>query len=315
MRNLREVIMLRQWYPVLFMLSSTFSLSLTGLFSKYLTVQLDANFLSFMRFFVPSVILLLFFIGRNIRIPEWDLFKPILARAFCIGACQVCFIYSLSHLSLVESVVLFGTGPLFLPLLEKLIYRTQISAITLASLLVTFIGVVLLAGDVSGVELRPELLIGLAAGVFNAGSQLGLYRASKSALNPYEINFWTFLFAALFIIPLVAFAMAGGQTMWHPQQAESLLVVGVLLVLALLIINTQVFRAKAYRLAQSGSQLAPLIFTNLLFTAFWQLMFFDVAFSRYQLAGLSLIILASVANVLLPKWLAQRQVSVTSHGH
>ncbi|OLQ91612.1 hypothetical protein BIY21_13170 [Vibrio ponticus] len=299
--------MLRQWYPVLFMLSSTFSLSLTGLLTKYLTTQLDSNLLSFLRFLLPSIILMVFFIGRKLRVPPHQLLKPIWVRAFCIGACQVCFIYSLSHLTLVESVVLFGTGPLFLPLLEKLIYGVSISGLTIGALIGTFAGVVLLAGDVSGIEFRVELLVGLAAGVFNAGSQLSLYRASKSELNPYEINFWTFIFAALFIAPILLVSASVDATLWHPQEMSSLLVMVILLVLAVLIINTQVFRAKAYKLADSGSQLAPLIFTNLLFTALWQLMFFDVSFNYYQLMGLSLIIVSTIANVLLPRWLAYRQ--------
>ncbi|GAB2643862.1 DMT family transporter [Vibrio panuliri] len=299
--------MLRQWYPVFFMLSSTFSLSLTGLFSKYLTNQLEANLLSFMRFFVPSLVLLIFIVGRKLRVPKRDLLKPIWVRALCIGACQICFIYSLNHLSLVESVVLFGTGPLFLPLLEKLIYGVPISTVTIAALITTFVGVMLLAGDVGGIELRPELFIGLSAGAFNAGSQLSLYRASKSELNPYEINFWSFTFAAILIAPLVLFSAHSGETLWHPQQVSSLMVVVVLLLLAVLIINTQVFRAKAYRLADSGSQLAPLIFTNLLFTAIWQLLFFDVTFHRFQVIGLGLIVISSVMNVLLPKWLERRE--------
>ncbi|WP_194436407.1 DMT family transporter [Vibrio fluminensis] len=299
--------MLRQWYPVLFMLSSTFSLSLTGLLTKYLTTQLDSNLLSFLRFFLPSIILMVFFIGLKLRVPSSQLLKPIWVRAFCIGACQVCFIYSLSHLTLVESVVLFGTGPLFLPLLEKLIYGVPISVLTIAALVGTFSGVVLLAGDVSGIEFRVELLVGLAAGVFNAGSQLSLYRASKSELNPYEINFWTFIFAALFIVPMLLVSARFEQVFWYPQETSSLLVVVVLMVLAVLIINTQVFRARAYKLADSGSQLAPLIFTNLLFTAIWQLIFFDVEFNRYQLMGLSLIVVSTVANVVLPKWWAFRQ--------
>ena len=110
-------------------------------------------------------------------------------RAVCIAACQVCFIYALMHLSLVESVVLFSTGPLFIPLLEKLMFSVSLSRMNLVGLVVTFIGVTLLAGDVSGIEIRAELLVGLAAGLFNAGSQLSLYRISQSRLNAFETAF------------------------------------------------------------------------------------------------------------------------------
>ncbi len=70
--------------------------------------------------------------------------------------------------------------------------------------------------------------------------------------------------------------------------------------LALFTINTQIFRSKAYKLADSGSQLAPLIFTNMLFSALWQSLFFDDVFSTQQLIGINLIVVASITNI---QWL------------
>jgi hypothetical protein len=74
----------------------------------------------------------------------------------------------------------------------------------------------------------------------------------------------------------------------------------LLLVVSVLIINTQVFRAKAYRLANSGTQLAPLVFTNVLFTALWQQIYFDVSYSVTQSVGLLLILAANMFVVLFP---------------
>ncbi|MCG9595451.1 DMT family transporter [Vibrio sp. Isolate25] len=297
-----------QLYPVLFMLSSTFSLSLTGLFSKFLSEHFDANLLSFLRFILPAMVLILAFCGKDVRWPDRNEQRPIWLRALCIGACQVCFVYSLQHLTLVESVVLFGTGPLFIPLLEKLIFSISIGAVNLLGLLTTFVGVVLLAGDVSGFNFRAELLVGLAAGVFNAGSQLSLYRISQSRLNAFEINLWTFLFAAVVITPLVAFSLVNHHAMYQASDVSPWLIVMALGTLSVLIINTQVFRSKAYKLAESGSQLAPLIFTNLLFTAAWQVLFYNERYNSYQVLGLTLIIAANIACVVLPKWLKSKSL-------
>ncbi|MCX9565239.1 EamA family transporter, partial [Vibrio cholerae] len=74
-----------------------------------------------------------------------------------------------------------------------------------------------------------------------------------------------------------------------------------LLLVSMLVVNTQVFRAKAYRLAQSGSQLAPLIFTNLLFSALWQVLFFDVDYRLTQKLGLAIIVVTTVVNGILPR--------------
>ena len=301
--------MSNQLYPVLFMLASTFSLSLTGLFSKFLGQYLEPSLLSFLRFMVPSLIIVAM-TRRLYTRPTGTLCQAIWVRALCIAACQVCFIYSLNHLSLVESVVLFGTGPLFLPVLERLIFHTQLKWISIWGLVLTFTGVVLLAGDVSGINLRLELLVGLASGLFNAGSQLSLYRISKSELNAFEINYWTFLFAAIVLSPYVGFSYFTSEQMVNTVGINLEVLIAVMLGVSFLIINTQVFRSKAYKLAESGSQLAPLIFTNLLFTAIWQWLFYAESYSYLQVMGLTLIVLANMFVVFAPRYLAKRPASI-----
>ncbi|TOA26638.1 DMT family transporter [Vibrio parahaemolyticus] len=282
--------------PIVFMLMSTLSLSVTGLLAKQLSEALSVTMFSFLRFFLPALILLLVLIPKGIKLPKSTELKPTLLRALCIGLSQLCFIASLQTLTLVESVVLFATGPLFMPVIEKLVWHGKIRASTVFGIVMAFSGVVLLAGTEGEFTLRYDLLLGLAGGLFNSGSQLTLYKVSKSNMSPLEINFWAFSFAALFILPLAlindGFGLLGAHSFSLSVEPSVLW----LLVMSMLIINTQVFRAKAYQLASSGSQLAPLIFTNLLFTAVWQSLFFADVISRTQIAGMGLIVLATVLN-------------------
>ncbi|HCE1775158.1 EamA family transporter [Vibrio parahaemolyticus] len=282
--------------PIVFMLMSTLSLSVTGLLAKQLSEALSVTMFSFLRFFLPALILLLVLIPKGIKLPKSTELKPTLLRALCIGLSQLCFIASLQTLTLVESVVLFATGPLFMPVIEKLVWHGKIRASTVFGIVTAFSGVVLLAGTEGEFTLRYDLLLGLAGGLFNSGSQLTLYKVSKSNMSPLEINFWAFSFAALFILPLALIndgsGLLGAQSFSLSVEPSVLW----LLVMSMLIINTQVFRAKAYQLASSGSQLAPLIFTNLLFTAVWQSLFFADVMSRTQIAGMGLIVLATVLN-------------------
>lgn len=282
--------------PIVFMLMSTLSLSVTGLLAKQLSEALSVTMFSFLRFFLPALILLLVLIPKGIKLPKSTELKPTLLRALCIGLSQLCFIASLQTLTLVESVVLFATGPLFMPVIEKLVWHGKIRASTVFSIVMAFSGVVLLAGTEGEFTLRYDLLLGLAGGLFNSGSQLTLYKVSKSNMSPLEINFWAFSFAALFILPLALINDGSGLLGAHSFSLSVEPSVLWLLVMSMLIINTQVFRAKAYQLASSGSQLAPLIFTNLLFTAVWQSLFFADVMSRTQIAGMGLIVLATVLN-------------------
>ncbi|MEZ8929754.1 MULTISPECIES: DMT family transporter [unclassified Vibrio] len=301
-----------------FMLLSTFSLSLSGLMAKYLSVSMPVSLLSFVRFLLPSLFLFLFLMFYKITKPSLDMWKPLVMRAIFMVACQWCFLTSLQTLTLVEGVVLFSTGPLFIPLLEKLMFGTKIHTTTVICLVVTFVGVVMMAGDWSQFEFgseffRPALLLGLLAGVFNSGSQVSLYRASKTSLTPAELNAWTFLVAAIIVIPMVVFtsvsaapdaleSAAGNGTLSALLSFEGLRWIALgAFGLALFTINTQIFRSKAYKLADSGSQLAPLIFTNMLFSALWQSLFFDDVFSTQQLIGINLIVVASITNTLLAK--------------
>ncbi len=67
--------------------------------------------------------------------------------------------------------------------------RGQIRMSTIVALVMAFSGVILLAGADGEFTWRIDLLLGLAGGLFNSGSQLTLYKASKSGLSPLEINF------------------------------------------------------------------------------------------------------------------------------
>ncbi len=147
--------MTRQLLPILFVLSSTFSVSINGLLSNYLTEQISLEWLGFLRFLMPAMLLMLVLLCSKLRLPPKALLVPLSIRALCIAGCQLCFIISLSQLSLVESVVLFGTGPLFIPVLEKLIFSVKLKVSTIAALAMTFIGVLLLSGSLSGFTFKP----------------------------------------------------------------------------------------------------------------------------------------------------------------
>ncbi|MGF1886826.1 DMT family transporter [Photobacterium profundum] len=288
--------------PVIFMLISTFSLSLNSLLAKFLSESLSIEMLSFLRFLLPAVLLLWLMALTKWAVPDRKMWQALGVRAFCIAASQLCFLFAINRLSLVETVVLFSTGPLFIPLLEKLLFKIQIKNTTLINLAITFTGVLLMAGGTSGIELKPELLVGLGAGVFNAGSQVSLYRVSKGSLSPIALNAWGFLLAAVIILPVAIFqtdALMLQQTVNNMTNIQTLLF-PMLILLAVCIVNTQVFRVKAYQLSSSSSQLAPLIFTNLIFSFVWQIIFFNQSLEWNKVTGISLIIIATLLNTSLP---------------
>ena len=285
---------------ILFMLFSTLSLSMTGLMTKYLSANVEIGNLVLMRFFLPSLLLILVLALTKLRLPPKDMRKLLLIRAFNVGASQLCFIYALEKLSLVESVVLFGTGPIFITLLERALFKVKIKASTLIAILLTFSGVILLAGDPSGLSFKPEIVIGLLAGLFNAGSQLSLHQAAKGSMSSTENNAWTFLCAGLFLLPIIILLNISGQVELNLLPNWGWLPIVTFIIMAMTVIITQAMRYKAYQLADSSSQLAPLIYTNLVFSALLQFTLFDTSFTHYQILGLVVIVSANIICSILP---------------
>lgn len=276
--------------------------------------MMGVELLTFLRFTMPALLLFAIVLVARLPLPPRQVLKPIIIRGLCITACQFCFIASLNTLSLVESSVLFATGPLFIAVLEKLLFKVHIKIETKFGLAATFAGVLLLAGDVSGIQFKHELLFGLASGLFSAVSQVSLFRASKREVNPSVLNSWTFLIAALSVLPLSFISGLPEMDMQILREPylHSLLWI-CLFGLSVSVVANQIFRSKAYKLAESGSQLAPLIFTSLLFTAIWQVLFFDERFSSYQIAGIALIVVAALMNSFAAKLLKHLFPSKAHH--
>ncbi|WP_330961216.1 DMT family transporter [Photobacterium sp. 53610] len=303
--------------PLFLMLASTFSLSVNGLITKLLSEHFSIEMLSLLRFALPAVLFFWLMSLTQWAVPDSKkLWQSLAIRGFCVAAAQLCFLFAISHLSLVETVVLFSTGPLFIPVLEKLLFQARIPPMTVMNLTITFLGVVLMAGQAGGFTLRPELLVGVAAGVFNAGSQVSLYRVSKGTMSAVGLNAWCFTLASLMLLPLVLFTHDYQQlaTSWQLITDMQSMILPALLLLTVCIVNTQVFRVKAYRLVASGSVLAPLIFTNLIFALIWQVLFFEQSLAWNKVLGISLIVLATLMNTFGPVWLKQREMRLNQHG-
>lgn len=276
--------------PIWLMLLSILCLSLSSFFAKLLADVVLLNILLLVRLGVPATIMLVFSYCRRAKYPDLSTLKILGKRSVFIALAQLCFFMSLTQLSLIEVAVLFSTGPLFIPLIEKLLYSKAISAVTLLTLMASFVGVLLQSQVLSGVEFRWALLTGLLSGFFSACSQVFMYRASKINLDATVINGVTFALALLIVLPM-AF-------LFNPPEntsSSSILLdhTGLHLVLVLIMgslsVGTQVFRTKAYQKATSTAEFAPIFYLNICFAALLQITFFEVLFTYEQILGLAII--------------------------
>ncbi|TBR41972.1 DMT family transporter [Marinomonas agarivorans] len=276
--------------PIWLMLLSTLCLSFSSFFAKLLADVVVLNLLLLARLGIPAAIMLLFSHYQKARFPTFTELKILLSRAVFIALAQLCFFIGLTQLSLIEIAVLFSTGPLFIPLIERLLYGKHISLFIAFILCVSFFGVLIQSQILSGVEFRWALLIGVLSGFFNACSQVSMYNASKIKLKATMINGMTFLLALGICLPLIVFFPL-------PEQGASegvllnntSLFVGLTLLMGTLSVGTQLFRTKAYKKAASTAELAPIFYLNLAIAAVLQVVFFDDVFTQMQIVGLLLI--------------------------
>jgi drug/metabolite transporter (DMT)-like permease len=293
--------------PMMLMLISTLSLSVTGLLAKWLTQSFDPAWLCFFRLLFPAILAFWLMFITNWSYPNSKTWGSLIVRGICITGSQLCFLASITHLSLVEAVVLFGTSPLFVPILERIFFKIPVQPLIVINLALTFTGLLFIAGNLEHMQFGGSLLLGLAGGIFNAGSQVSMYRSSKSNLTPLGVSAWSFITAAIFLVPFLFFSPVTTEMEWHTLTMWQHPLLLLLLFMAVCTVNTQVFRAKAYQLVESGSQLAPIIFTNLIFSAIWQYLFFNHPMSWNKLTGIGLIIFATVLNTFVPIWKRKRK--------
>jgi drug/metabolite transporter (DMT)-like permease len=296
------------------MLLSTFTLALSGLIAKLLTDHFNITEIVFLRVFLPAVIMLAFAASLKWQWPSKAAWQTFTIRAVFIVLCQCCFLIALNSLTLVEAVILFSTGPMFIPVIERVLFKTSISWILIPTMTLMFAGVMIQNIQSGAIVWRWSLLLGLGAGIFNACSQISLFSASKIDLPVLIINGWSFAIAALLMVPLLLMSAHDNSS----YQSVKLLssnqnnLVFIVIMMGVASASTQFFRGKAYRIANSNSQLAPLIYANVLFALLFQFLFYDTRLSAAHVMGSSLIVLASIINTVAPHWQDRRYAKKVS---
>ncbi|MBM3207033.1 MAG: DMT family transporter [Chlamydiae bacterium] len=276
------------------MLISATGLSILGLFGKLFEQIADLPSLVFFRFFSASICCLLFFffIG-HLKINYKNLvIVPNLIRSICVIGAQYCFYYYIQHASLMNGVALLNTGPLFIPFIEKLIIGSKIGRSTWISIIISFSGVLLiLQPDVS--VFAKLSLVGLAAGVFQAFSQV-IFGINAKGENP-EMSVLTTVFICS-LISLIPFLIADGS--FNPGFSSwgygGFLILG----LGIATILNQFARAKAYKFS-TPSRLASFLYLSVVLAGIYDWTIFQVPPNMISCIGVGLVIFGGVAKIIL----------------
>lgn len=268
------------------MAAASTCLALLGLLSRY-TRGLPPELVTWLRFMIPGLVLITLARREDWR-AVWSLAdRPGWVRAVCVIVSQGCFVLAAMRGDLLHAVLLYNTGPLFIPLIAWLWLGERLRPAAIGGLIVGFLGVlVVLRPDARGLD--GNSLVSLFGGFAMAASQVLFYRSAQHQ-PPFRNQFKLYLQASLVGLPLALFGMTHLPA--QPFAVEPPWVLTLALIgMAACSLGSQSLRDLAYRGMDNASTLAPLMYVAVPVSAALDWLLFGHAARASTLIGAALII-------------------------
>ena len=167
---------------------------------------------------------------------------------------QALFFIAVKEMSLVDAVLLVNAAPLFIPLVVLVWLKTKITPMVIMSLVIGFVGVLLILKPSAALLANPAALLATAAALFSAIALVSVNRLSATD-RPDTILFYYFLISTIAAAP---FAIAGWRT---PVGVEWGYLAGIGVSMAL----SQLFIILAYQ-QSTAERLAPFNYSVVVFS-------------------------------------------------
>ncbi|UZW61096.1 DMT family transporter [Lysobacter enzymogenes] len=277
------------------MAAASISLALLAVLSRY-TRGLAPELVTWGRFVLPVLVLTAFARGPDWR-AAWSLADRLgWLRALCAVIAQICFVFAATQGDLLQAVLLYNTGPLFIPLVAWLWLREPLRPATVAGLALGFLGVLAVLRP-GGRALDPLALVALTGGVAMAVSQVLFYRCAQRQ-PPLRNQFKLYTQASLLSLPLALLGavhtpwatVLGGGAASEPVWVLSLALLGM----TACSLGNQSLRDLAYRGMDNASTLAPLMYVAVPVSAALDWLLFGRVAAPMALFGAALIVAGAV---------------------
>ena len=167
--------------------TSALFLAFVGVLGQLATRELFVFPALFLRYLVSTLVILSVLRGdalqtlRNTGKLDWLRVGSVLISQFCL-------FYYLNRGSLLIGMLLYNTGPLFSPILARLLLGITFGIRTVVSLGLGFAGFALVLNPF-GEHLDGTVLVALASGFFNSCSQLAFHQMSRHEQSPLRSLF------------------------------------------------------------------------------------------------------------------------------
>jgi drug/metabolite transporter (DMT)-like permease len=275
-----------------YMLLSGVFLALAALLTKLLVISMNVPLLLFSRFFIAAIILWWIVLISPPRKFKIENLKLHFIRALFVVLSQYAFYYYLTKSSLLNATLLYMTGPLFVPLISRVIDKIPIKPKIWVSLIIGFSGVICLLNPI-GFVFNWFVILGLLAGFLNACSQITFHRLSHSADIDTQILIMYSLATLISAVPLlsISFYIPWHQILRHLDDARYFI---LLIALAVVAVSTQTLRAKAYSKVNKAMSLSPFLYIVILLTGIIDWLVFGIKPDLWSYIGAGLIIVSGL---------------------
>lgn len=283
---------------------SAITVALFGFFAQ-LGMQISTlTFLVLIRFLVPFIITLPFFLamGTFKYLSKSSTFLNQCLRVLFVLVSQYSLFYYYRHASLINATMLWNTSPIFMPLIAWAFYRHKIDRWTWVSVVIGIFGVACIVKPTDGI-INPLSFWGLLAGFGTAFSQVLLGINREEERNDVNV---LFLFFFCTLASLLIFLIIEGGFHQNLLSAFGELRTGswydflVFFFLGICSIGNQFIRGMAYSKAKPAL-LAPFIYLSVFFAGVLDWVYYHRVPDYLFLLGAVMILFSSCIKLIHTK--------------
>jgi drug/metabolite transporter (DMT)-like permease len=287
---------------IVLIVSAFFCVAVMSAFGKAASGVSTAT-ISFFQSFISLLLFLPWILRHGVADLKTTQLPLHVARALAGLLSQVLYFWAVKEMTLIDAVLLVNAAPLFIPIVALLWNRTPITPAVGISLLVGFVGVVLIIKPGAELLTDPSALIALSAALFSAIALVSVNKLSGHN-QPDTILFYYFAIASLATLP---FAIAN----WSDPTREEwgyLIGVGVFMAVAQLLIIL------AYEHA-TASQIAPFNYSVVIFSGLIGWIVWHNTLGWVSAAGILLVCAGGILSILLAPDAKHSHGMIPVHGH
>lgn len=250
--------------------------------SKTLILSLPVIFVAWARYLIHTLIVTTVLL-RTKREKVFHTKRPWLhlLRALCLLGDSLTFLFGLTHVPIAESTALVFLAPAFVTILSPLLFGIRADRLQWVSVVVGFIGVLVIINPASE-SFSLWMLFPLASAFFFAIYQLLTQLAGESD-SPSVCSFYVGIFCTVIMSVVVPFFWA------EPGFLQWILLLG----LGTLGLCAHFLMAKSYRYA-SSTTLAPLGYLQIIFATVYGVLLFNGYPVMSSVVGMALIVLSGL---------------------